>query len=117
MTFFIGLRNALILSLALWALIFYAIAHAQQPPQQPCVRTQHAPGTPDLDVTHCQMALDAQKMGELQSQLSAATATLALVNQDLAKASAKAAAAERKVKEWQEYARPLYETKPGGVTR
>ncbi|HEV8679337.1 MAG TPA: hypothetical protein VGQ90_08175 [Stellaceae bacterium] len=75
------MRTALALSLLLLAAPAFAAA--------PCTRTDATPaGGIDLDVVRCQVALDAERMGEMQSQLNAAAAALTLLRADLAAAEA-----------------------------
>jgi hypothetical protein len=78
------MKTVLLLPLLLLAAPAYAAA--------PCARTGAAPtGVIDLDVVRCQVALDAERMGEMQSQLNAATAALTLLRADLAAAEAQKA--------------------------
>ncbi len=70
-----------------------APAIAADAPSGPCSRSgaQMQIGGVDLDVVRCQNALDAQRMGEMQSQLNAAAAALTLARQDAAAAQAERA--------------------------
>lgn len=51
----------------------------------PCTRSQQQIRTTsiDPDVMRCQVALDAQRMGELEQQVNALTAALALARSDM----------------------------------
>ena len=75
------MKSALALCLLLFGLPAYAAG--------PCVRTGLAPaGGIDFEVVRCQVKLDADLMGEMQSQLNAATAALTLLRADLVGAEA-----------------------------
>ncbi len=95
---------SLVLVVVLICLSGIILAAETAPPTGPCVRgpTQIKMGGIDLDIARCQIALDAQRMGEMQSELNATRATLALVQAD-------AAAQAKEMEGWKEYAKPLYE--------
>ena len=65
----------------------------------------------DLDVVRCQLVLDAQRMGELQTQLNASIASAALSRQDLAKAQEAAGKMAAELAWWKAAAAPLFEPK------
>ena len=67
-----------------------ATAIAEEKPAPPCSRSAShaAAGGVDIDVARCTIALDAQRMGEMQSNLNAVSAALALAKADLLAAQA-----------------------------
>lgn len=70
------------------------LALAALPAWAQCARSGDPPASGaviDLDIVRCQVALDAQRLGELQSQLNAATASVAVLRADLAAAEAQKA--------------------------
>jgi hypothetical protein len=98
-----SLRGIVAASLLVAALALPAAAQQAGP----CTRTGATPnGGIDLDVVRCQVALDAERMGEMQSQLNAAAAALTLLRADLAAAEAQKATLVEWLKAAQAAAKP-----------
>lgn len=96
-------------------LLLAAPALAQdQKPVGPCERgnQQISFGGMDMDVIRCQVALDTQRLGELQSQLNSTTASLVLAKADLAKANEEAAKKQVELEWYKAAIKPLYEKAP-----
>jgi hypothetical protein len=66
-------------------LLVFTVSSALAESLGPCMRSPYpSSGAIDLDVVRCQIALDAQRMGEMESSLNAAIAALKITKADLA---------------------------------
>lgn len=81
---------------------------------KPCERgaQQQMVGGMDLDVIRCQVAVDAQRFGELQVQANGLTASLMLSRVDVARAEERAAKLRAELEWWKAAAKPLFPVAP-----
>lgn len=93
-------------TIAIALLVYPAFADERSP----CARGTLSPmsGAVDLDVIRCQVALDTQRLGELQSQLNATTAALLLAKDDASREKEAAAKMQATLDWWKSAAMSLW---------